>query len=194
MSLAKAGMPRNPAIHPCLQKGRLPFVSCQDIRLYMVNRKNGTKKRIYATNTGPFEPLRGHILFSPGTIFYYRDNTIIFNKLQQDFINFFNNSFDNLSKVYITICVSEYYREIYAYIIMHLLRKSNKKKRNPMPDSVGRRHRTVPCLLPVSYRAVLLSHNSISVSFSRKRAPPMRPEIFPSFSRRRSTRMVPPGS
>ena len=140
-------MPRNPAIHPCLQKGHLPFVSCQDIRLYMVNRKNGTKKRIYATNTGPFEPLRGHILFSPGTIFYYRNNTIIFNKLQQDFINFFNNSFNNLSKVYITICVSEYYREIYAYIIMHLLRKSNKKKRNPMPDSVGRRQGTVLCLL-----------------------------------------------
>ena len=187
-------MPRNPAIHPCLQKRRLPFVSCQDLRLYMVYAhglsEKRHKKRIYATNTGSFEPLRGHILLSPGTIFYYKKDTIIFDKLQHDF----NNSFDNLSKVYITICVSEYYREIYAYIIMHLLRKSNKKKRNPMPDSVGRRHRTVPCRLPVSYRAVLLSHNSISVSFSRKRAPPMRPEIFPSFSRRRSTRMVPPGS
>ena len=151
MSLAKAGMPRNPAIHPCLQKGRLPFVSCQDIRLYMVNRKNGTKKRIYATNTGPFEPLRGHILFSPGTIFYYRDNTIIFNKLQQDFINFFNNSFDNLSKVYITICVSEYYREIYAYIIMHLLRKSNKKKAKPYAgfrwEETQNRPLSPPCLL-----------------------------------------------
>ena len=151
MSLAKAGMPRNPAIHPCLQKGHLPFVSCQDIRLYMVNRKNGTKKRIYATNTGPFEPLRGHILFSPGTIFYYRDNTIIFNKLQQDFINFFNNSFDNLSKVYITICVSEYYREIYAYIIMHLLRKSNKKKAKPYAgfrwEETQYRPLSPPCLL-----------------------------------------------
>ena len=159
-------MPRNPAIHPCLQKRRLPFVSCQDLRLYMVYAhglsEKRHKKRIYATNTGSFEPLRGHILLSPGTIFYYRDNTIIFNKLQQDFINFFNNSFDNLSKVYITICVSEYYREIYAYIIMHLLRKSNKKKRNPMPDSVGRRHRTVPCLLPVSSLSPLSAPSSDS--------------------------------
>ena len=36
--------------------------------------------------------------------------------------------------------------------------------------------------------------NSISVSISRNRAPPICPEILPSFSRRRSTRIMPPGS
>jgi hypothetical protein len=81
-------------------KGTSPFrqVSGQDAVQGL--QEKGTKKRIYATNTGSFEPLRGHILFSPGTIFYYKDNTIIFNKLQQDF----NNSFNNLSKV-VTITV-----------------------------------------------------------------------------------------
>ena len=92
-------MPRNPAIHPRLQKGRLPSFSDQDIMLYMIFvhglSEKRHKKRIYATNTGSFEPLRGHILLSPGTIFYYKKDTIIFDKLQHDF----NNSFDNLSKV-----------------------------------------------------------------------------------------------
>ena len=78
-------------ISPLPSRGTSPFFRESERDAVQVFPENGTKKRIYATNTGSVEPLRGHILFSPGTIFYYNKDTIIFNKLQHNFIYFFYN-------------------------------------------------------------------------------------------------------
>lgn len=114
----------NPIIAPLPSSGTPPLFRESKRDAVQIFRKNGTKKRIYATNTGPLEPLRGHILFSPGTIFIYKKDTIIFNKLQHDFNNYFNN----LLKLYTAFCICKYCRRIYGYIIKHYSHNSNPKK------------------------------------------------------------------